>query len=195
MATRLAYSDQFNQKIQVGAIGQSKIAKWFCGRGGLVLPVYEKEIDDGKGPRLFMMDGELIAPDMLVFNKGKIYWIEAKHKSVFSWHRISGRWVTGIDVRHYNDYLQIAELLSYPVWLMFLHQNSFLLDRNEPYPCPTGLFGEDINVLRSKENHRSSLYGKEGMVYWAHSNLKRLATLEEVNRVYVECLPHLPEVV
>ena len=28
-------------------------------------------------------------------------------RTAFSWHRLSGRWVTGIDLRHYEHYQEI----------------------------------------------------------------------------------------
>jgi hypothetical protein len=44
-----------------------------------------------------------------------------------------------------------------------------------PDDCPTGLFGNDISELCGVENHRHENWGKNGMVYWSHRRLKRLA--------------------
>lgn len=75
----------FAQTLEFGKIGESDIAYWLRDRNNCVLPIYEKEIDEGKGPRLFSPNGEHIVPDMLVLPE--VEWIEAKHKSVFTWHR------------------------------------------------------------------------------------------------------------
>lgn len=175
----------FEQKYAVGKIGESLIANWFRGRGFNVLPVYEKEIKENKGPTLFLAEGgSLICPDMLVFKPGKTLWIEAKHKTAFSWHRITQRWVTGIDLRHYSDYLKVAEG-QWPVWLLFLHQDGTAKDTPEGLISPTGLFGNDIKVLKTIENHRSDKYGRSGMVYWSHDKLKQIAILSDIQGGFI----------
>lgn len=173
----------FEQKLSIGQLGESQIAQWLIRRGWAVLPVYEKEINSGKGPRLFTPEGQLVAFDMFAFHPGKLnaLWIEAKHKTVFSWYRIKERWVTGIDLRHYEDYLRVADMSPWPVWLLFLHTEAYG-PRDEPWPCPTGLFGQTLDVLREEHNisHRSDKWGRSGMVYWAHDTLAQVATLSEV---------------
>jgi len=154
----------FDKKLAFGQIGESKIAKWFNRRGYTVLPVYEKEIDTGKGPRIFAPKEQIIAPDILVFKANKILWIEAKHKSGFSWHRKTGRWVTGIDLKHYLDYLKVKDYSPAPVWLLFLQDG--LAAKDSPV-SPSGLFGQSLDVLRKCENHRHAAWGISGMVYWA----------------------------
>lgn len=180
-------SHEFNRQLAFGKIGEAYIATWLkmsCRYH--VLPVYEKEMQEGKGPVLFPTQGEtLIAPDLLAFRRegehlAKIRWVEAKTKSAFSWHRITQRWVTGIDLHHYTQYQKVADISPWPVWLLFLHYEGRAKD--SPAGCPTGLFGGDIRHLTKNENHRSPNWGKSGMVYWAHSTLRPLATLEQVFR-------------
>jgi len=168
----------FAQTLEYGVAAESSIAQWLIGRGWSVLPVYEKLLDDHKGPQLYTSSGSLIAPDLFVFNSHKVLWVEAKHKSAFTWHRITGRWTTGIDLRHYQDYCQIAERTPWPVWLLFLHEEGQAKD--SPEGSPTGLFGGSLAYLRQNENHRHDNWGKGGMVYWAHETLRLLATLEEI---------------
>lgn len=171
---------------QQGIVGESLIARWLRARGCTIIPAYEKEIDTGKGPRLFAPDRLLVAPDMLTltpFPKTPIVWVEAKHKDVFSWYRIGGYWTTGIDLKHYRDYCAIADTYPYPVHLFFLHRSErstkpqFALD---PWPCPTGLFSQDIAILRANESHRSDRHGRSGMVYWNVSALRFRASLADV---------------
>lgn len=171
----------FADQLYRGKVGESLIADWLKRQGYHILPVYEKEIHEGKGPQVFSADWRgLIAPDLLAFKLDRARWIEAKHKSVFSWHRITGRWVTGINLNHYEDYQRIAELSPWAVYLMFLHSQA--VTNEPPYRCPTGLFGGNLAELRCKENHRSALWGKSGMVYWAENTLTKFATLESVHR-------------
>lgn len=171
----------FQQSLAFGQTGESAIAMWLRKRGFAVLPVYEKILDTGKGPQLFLPDGCLIAPDMFVFKGDNALWIEAKHKTAFSWHRITARWVTGIDLRHYEDYLRVDDSSPWPVWLLFLHRGGQAKD--SPANSPSGLFGNTLAHLRHNENHRSDKWGRSGMVYWSIDNLKLLAPLSEFGGV------------
>lgn len=164
--------------LAMGQTGETAIARWLRGRGFTVLPVYEKIVDTGKGPQLFMPEGTLVAPDMLVFKGHDALWVEAKHKTAFSWHRNTGRWVTGIDMRHYRDYCQVDDYSPWSVWLLFLHKGGQAKD--SPADSPAGLFGETLSKLRFCINHTSDKWGTSGMVYWAHENLRLIAPLEEV---------------
>lgn len=175
----------FAQHLATGQLGESKIAQWCRSRGNSVLPVYEKEIDTGKGPRLFAPQGQLVAPDMFVLPS--MHWIEAKHKTVFSWHRISRSWLTGIDLNHYRDYLKVQEISTRPVWLLFLHREATPHGRDIeggcPRTCPVGLFGGSLTYLQKNEHHRHTNWGRHGMVYWAAGTLTLLATLDEIDRL------------
>jgi hypothetical protein len=165
----------FSEKLQFGKTGESEIAQWLRGRGLNVLPVYEVAQGQYKGPAIYTADGgDVIATDMLVFKGAKAFWIEAKHKSAFTWHRKTQRWVTGIDKRHYEEYLRIGELSDWPVWLLFLHKDGCAKDTPSGMISPTGLFGGELNYLRENINHTHDNWGNSGMVYWAHDKLKCL---------------------
>jgi len=172
----------FDRNFAFGKAGESDIANWLKSRGYSVLPVYEKEISEKKGPQLFTPSGQLIAPDLFAFGErsDKAWWIEAKHKSAFSWHRITERFVTGIDLRHYENYLMFSELSPWPIWLLFLHRAGRAKDTPPNRESPTGLFGRELWYLSKHENHRHKNWGNSGMVYWAHKTLILLASLDEV---------------
>jgi hypothetical protein len=170
----------FSASLDYGRAAEGAIALWLRGRGLSVLPVYEKVINTGKGPQLFMPNKALIAPDLFVFGNGKCFWIEAKHKTAFSWHRNLGCWTTGIDLRHYRDYCEVDDSTPWPVWLLFLHEGGQAKD--SPPESPAGLFGETLAKLRRCESHRSDRWGASGMVYWARDSLQLLASLQDVRR-------------
>ena len=169
-------------QLRQGQIGESEIGKWVIGRGSCVLPVYEIELDHGKGPRFWTPKGTLVAPDMFVMPA--MIWIEAKHKSVFTWYRKKERWVTGIDLHHYRDYQQVQKTSGRRVWLLFLHRESTPhfrdLDAGCPEQCPVGLFGAALDVLTKNESHQHENWGPHGMVYWAVPPLKLISTLEDM---------------
>lgn len=173
---------RFSQSFPIGKAGESQISRWLQSRGNHVLPVYEKEITEFKGPVLLRPDGtELICPDLLTITKSGMAWIEAKHKSAFTWHRNTQKWVTGIDLYNYRHYLSLAkELPNIKVWLLFLHRmGNVAKDTPVGMFSPTGLFGGELLDLSGKENHRHDNWGKSGMVYWAHETLTKLADLDE----------------
>lgn len=176
---------RFEESLKFGQAGESDIARWLRRRGCTVLPVYEKIMDTGKGPQLFTSNVNLIAPDMLTYNGSKIAWVEAKHKTAFTWHRITHRWTTGVDLRHYKDYLVVSEESPWPVWMLFLHRGGIAKDTPpNKQESPSGLFGNEIGVLRDQESHRSENWGRTGMVYWAlvedGGPLIKLASLDDV---------------
>lgn len=172
----------FLENLSWGQVGESLIAEWLKRKGYAVLPVYEKEIDNGKGPRLFMPTKQLIAPDIFAFTSDRALWIEAKHKSRFTWYGLGRCWNTGIDKRHYDDYCEVAEKTPYDVWLFFLHQRSDTWKNdvtkwNAPPLCPTGLFAGNLKKLPPP---RFSSDYANGMVYWKDTDLMKLADLAEV---------------
>jgi hypothetical protein len=170
----------FAQKLAEGKVGESVIATWLRQRHGYhILPVYEVSSGQFKGPALYTQDGRgLIAPDLLAVKANSVRWIEAKNKGAFTWHRLTRQWVTGINLEHYRDYLEIARISPWPVYLLFLQGPGTAKD--SPDGCPTGLFGGEILSLSTREHHRSARWGSSGMVYWAHGALRRLASLDEV---------------
>lgn len=189
----------FAQKLETGKVAEGLIAAWLQSRGSAVLPAYEIEKSSGKGPQLFSSEGDFVAPDMLTFTHNGVCWVEAKHKSVFTWHRVSKHWTTGIDLRHYGEYFHVLWRTKTPVWLLFYHRESMPAEIDRPHcppRCPTGLFGGSLLDLVILENHRSPRldeertgikgHGRSGMVYWTFESLKRLASKEDVERAFYE---------
>ncbi len=181
----MAVSTTFEKSLEFGQIGESLIAQYLRKRGWTILPVYEKEIDNGKGPRLFLPYGlpeaELIAPDIQALRNQQIKWFEAKHKNAATYYRKKQRWQTGIDKRHYIDYKRVQEVTKWPVWLLFLQRES--TSKYAPAdvgPCPTGLFGCPITQHWSDDGWYERDGRRYDMVYWGIEELKLLATLADV---------------
>lgn len=174
---------KFAEQLYFGKVGEGRIARWLISRGWTVLPVYEKEIHEGKGPVVYSANSNLIAPDMLAFKLDEIKWIEAKTKSSFSWHRKTNKWVTGIDLRHYDDYLKVSKLCCWSMWLLFLHIDSCGA-KDTPKELigmsPIGLFGNTLSFLSQHENHRHDNWGKAGMVYWTRDSLQKITSIESL---------------
>jgi len=167
----------FDKNILDGEAGEPLIAQWLRRKGYTVLPAYEKIVDSGKGPRLYLPRDVFIAPDFLAFSREDCAWIEAKRKTAFSWHRITSEWVTGIDLRHYEDYCRVDEETPWPVLLFFLQEGGQAKD--SPPDSPAGLFGGRLSELRNQEHHRHANWGRGGMVYWAIDVLQLYAKIDE----------------
>lgn len=194
----------FDANYAYGKIAESQIAQWLIRVYGYhLLPAYEIEIPSGKGPRLLGPYGELIAPDLLAirFNRMKVLvqWYEIKHKERFSWYRKGGGWwQTGIDLRHFEDYIKVQEQTGIEVFLLFLHRSCDPsrndLEQGSPTNCPTGLFGGSLRDLMHNWDHKDS-YDKKNrsfpMVYWNDKDLKHIATLEDFMSV-LNCTERKP---
>jgi hypothetical protein len=186
-------AEKFNERLAFGRIGESRIAEWLKrARGYSIISVYEIEQDDGKGPRLHTPGGDLVSPDILAYKDKTVFWIEAKHKTVFTFYRKHGLWTTGIDLHHYKQYREVAKKSPWPIWILFLHTESEppLADRNPNNPdekSPVGLYGGELWYLTQNEDHQwksdGRSYGRHGMVYWAEPKLNKLATLAEVEKL------------
>ena len=175
----------FAENLETGRLGETLIARWLRRRGNFVVPAYEIEHQHGKGPRVYAPDGQIVAPDLLCLHPGRDpVWIEAKHKTVFSWYRRLGRWETGIDERHWQEYREIRRRIGYEVWLLFLHRERRPWHGDIQYlpfgvtECPVGLFG--IETLDAERLGRFGSEHAHGMRYWGHADLKLLARLDEV---------------
>lgn len=168
--------NDFRQSLASGHLAESAISRWLQRRGCGVVPAYEVETGHFKGPQFFTADGSFAVPDMLVFGKRCIRWIEAKHKTAFAWNRARGIWVTGVDVRNYLDYQEVAVKSGVPAWLLFLQRGGQAKDSPS---SPSGLYGQELRKLAKSENHRGMMGDRE-MVYWSIDALLKLADIDSV---------------
>jgi hypothetical protein len=179
-------SRQFEDNLAYGHEGETITSRWLVRRGNLIVPAFDIKCSDGRGPRVLGIQS-MISPDILVFGAKQNLWVEVKRKSVFSWYRATGKWVTGIDIPYWDAYKEISERTKMPLWIMFLQCDSMPSDGDQaqrcPSRCPTGLFGQSADLLKSSASHTSTRWGKSGMIYWAHSSFKHLATLSDMGIV------------
>lgn len=165
----------FAENLSKGFAGESLISKWLVQKNYFVLPAYEIIIDQGKGPRLLSPNGRpLICPDLMAIRGGAMLWIEAKTKTCWTLYRMNNTLQTGIDKRHWLDYVSVYEQMNVDVWLMFLH-------KPEANQNPSGLFGNTIEKLKVTWDHHSDRHGPSGMIYWQVDALKHIAQWSEIS--------------
>lgn len=175
----------FEQQLAKGMLGEDEISQWLISKGYSVLPAYQITQDHGKGPRLFTPLGKLISPDLLAFNHVRTLWVEAKTKSAFSWHRITQKWTTGIDYRHWLDYVRVDTESPFRVSIVFLHRKgNAAKDTPDGMTSPHGLYIAQVSKLKDCINHRSDNHGHSGMVYWAEESLTLITIPIEPDPLY-----------
>lgn len=189
--------NDFYTQLTFGKLGESKIANWIKANGMHVLPVYEKQDHDYKGPTLYAAEGDtLILPDLLALEpcgEGRIrlVWCEAKNKSTFTWHRKSGNWQTGIDRHLLDQYLEVQRRTSIPIYLLFLQNGG--RDKDTNVSSPQGLYGNRLTYLSANIRHDFRYTDASGrsvwMVYWNISDLRLMASLEEIETAQTRRLP------
>jgi len=150
-----------------------------------VFPAYEIVEPEYKGPRIFSVEGDLVAPDLFLFNRERAFFAEVKSKAAFTWHRLTRSYQDGIDRRHWMDYLKLRHRMPWPLWLLFLHApGGEAKDNPKGMIPPSGLFGGEVLPLARCIDHESDRWGSGGMVYWRCEDLmiagKPFATYEEV---------------
>lgn len=172
----------FKEKLDKGRAGESEIALYLRSIDWYVLPAYEKIIENEmKGPRIYAPNNkELIATDFFIFRGERARWVEVKHKTGFSWYRITQEWTTGIDKDNYRDYLEIDKKSPWPVHLLLLHEGGHTKD--SPEESPAGLFQQSLDYLSKNIHHTSDRYGPHGMVYWSIKSFNLLVTLKDFKK-------------
>lgn len=125
-------ADPFRQTREwiMGDTVQKDYARKIAAAGGyVVLPTYG--MDDvssaTKAPVLFVADGLLIAPDILLCSTKKNMWQDVKAKSVPSWYRKKQRWEHGFDYSCAEEYMAVQVASGIGVGIV-IHEASSPLD-------------------------------------------------------------------
>ena len=162
------------------SIEDAVAAQFFAPRGWAVIRAKNLGPQEAfRGPFLTGPMGQKWSlPDFLATKGATKRWCEIKGKGRFTWHRITRRWTTGIDLAKYGDYLAVSHHTGLAVWLLFVHEESTPSDEDcaggSPPRCPTGWFTQSLSALRQCENHRHANWGRSGMVYWARESFQQV---------------------
>lgn len=173
-------SAHFNESLAIGKTGETEIANWILSKGATILPIYEIADNQYKGPTIYTGGETIIAPDMLVMSNGNMFFVEAKHKAAFTEYRKTGKFQTGIDIKHLHEYIRIQNVTNIPVWLMFLQRGGIAKDSS---PSPSGLYGGSLGRLYPIVDHFSDRHGISGMAYWNIEDLKFLSKYPLINKL------------
>ena len=132
-------------------------------RGWIVLPTCAMHDGYQHAPKFNGADRDLIVPDHLAARDGTMRWFEVKHKSHADWHRLSGKHVTGLPLRCWDDYARVQDVTGIEVVIVFIHAE-------EGVVC-----GGTLKELTAHISHRytASLMDAGGTLFFKFDSLPR----------------------
>lgn len=132
---------------------------------------------DTGAPMLLAYGAEIIAPDMLTWGNGEPLWLEVKDKDNCSWHRITSKWQTGFNERHFHAYLEVSRRTRTDVSVWFIQRGIGREDDPRGLPQPRGVYTGRLSKIGSKGRSRG------GMMYWNLNDLTMQCSLEQLHAV------------
>lgn len=114
----------FDDKLRWGGEAERAVSLWLQRRGWYVLPTYDYSgEDDNKAPKLEGQARSLVIPDLLAaqFSHGSC-WLEVKRKTKADYTYTTGRHETGISLRLWNDYKDVAHESGIDASVIFVHE-------------------------------------------------------------------------
>lgn len=167
---------EWKKQKELGDAVNSRAASWLIKQGWTVIKLWEGyELAFGPVPHKTIR-----IPDIFAVKDGVTSFYEVKAKKRFSWWKPpgeEGRWTTGIDIKHYNDYSMINDLFNIPVIMLFYHWSPDPSDKDlangSDIECPTGLYKQHLSILRECVDH---VY-EDNMVFWREGVLTEVGTL------------------
>jgi hypothetical protein len=174
MATRqICFHDRPAAK--VGRKAEHLVASFLRSLGWYVLHSYGYDEGDDKPPLLTTKSKSLIIPDLDISKDGHRYWLEVKYKAKATFHRVSGVWEHGINLRQYLHYQQVEAITGCAVFLSVVENSSGRLLVSMLAKLPEG------------RRYSGCKMDKHGMVFWPVDyfsisqrwGIRRLAPLPE----------------
>ncbi len=108
----------FEEKLAFGKEGEHEVGEYFMRRGYSLLPLYQ--FSEDLAPKIYNDGGVIISPDIFVAGLKKAFWVEVKTKN--RWIKYLGNLETGLNERHFNEYLRINRKTELPVYVVFNHK-------------------------------------------------------------------------
>lgn len=153
MATkRVCFHDRPSAK--VGRKAERLVASFLQRLGWYVLHSYAYDEGEDKPPLLKTKTESLIIPDLDVCKGGRRYWLEVKYKADATFHRASGVWEHGINLRQYLHYKRVETTTGCPVFLSVVENSSGRLLLARLLDLPEG------------RRYSGRKMDKDGMIFW-----------------------------
>lgn len=157
----------FKDFLKFGEDGEKEVAIQLIEKGINIMPLYQFTNKD-KTPVLLTKNTQIIAPDLICYYKNKSFFVEVKTKN--KWVVSKNYIETGLDYKHYLEYLKIKETTGLPVYLFFNHINE----------KPNGIFYVEI----SKNNRYWDGTIPNGIKYYTEMIFYKFDVLKEINTIF-----------
>lgn len=132
----LQRAELFNQMLKFGEEGERIAAEKLLSKGVAVSPLYQFSPDS---PPFLLTDIErVILPDLTCWKNGANFFVECKRKK--QWVSWNGELETGLDLRHFNDYLKVKKITGSSIYIFFIHEDT--MKQN------SGIFYNEIEILK-----------------------------------------------
>ena len=171
-----AHTGSFTDALSAGAVGERLALDLYRALGyQVVLTARNRPLSGNGAPQLYLPGGkQATLPDLLCLRDGQYVFVDVKLKFDVSWHRLSGRWQTGINANHLENYASLDSLVT------FIHADYTPQDGGNPDTVPYGVFTASAPYLARNVHHQ---YG--GMSYWDVGKLTPLATMDTLCAVWI----------
>lgn len=117
--------NKWDELFKRGLNGEKLVQEWLKLRGFYVLPV--SLIENGGAPALEGHLKRIIASNHLVAGAGKTFWAEIKTYQRAAFYQKYQRWVHGIPIRLWNQYLEGQRITGIPGYLFILQLNEHII--------------------------------------------------------------------
>lgn len=171
-----ATKEEFQALLERSNVYEVAFSQWLQNeRGYFILPAYAYNADEA--PSLICGTRKLVTPDLFGVSASIIAWFEVKVKESADFHRKSNRLVTGLPLRHWNDYVEIKKLMGCPVWIVFIHETENVVVTGE------------IGNMPHAHTWQGDDMDRGGTIYFVFKQLKTLPVTPEELRQLVEVKP------
>lgn len=180
MFPRYGGRQPFPERLARADVAERAVAAWFEERGRCATLYSAQPPSAAGGPRLVTLDGEHVAPDLLIVRPrdGRATLIDVKERHRWTWHHRSAEWVTGFAANYLEDYGKAGVASGLPVWIGFLFHLK-TSDPNAASPAPDGLFVGRLDRLVEHIHHEHDT-GREVICYWPLRAFCRIASAADV---------------
>lgn len=116
---------EWDKLFKRGLKGEKLVREWLKLRGFYVLPA--SLIDNGGAPALEGYLKRIIASNHLVAGGGRTFWAEIKTYQRAAFYQKYQRWVHGVPIRLWNQYIEAQQVTGIPGYLFILQLNDRLI--------------------------------------------------------------------
>lgn len=174
----------YEKRFKRGEQGELDLINLLRRRGWYVEHLKKQHTGDHKGPRIYppiindqsKQEHEMVSPDMIIFRKKRIYYVEVKCADYCSTYGADQRYQVPISLNLYEDYCRVYDISPLDFYIFYI------IEGNHPKlsDTPSGVFKASIGKIKKAYDHQYPNSSGKMMVYINFSCFKKFATLENL---------------